>query len=199
MALSKVSHGLKAVISKDQLTSYWELVKIVERYGIPECESLEYAKRAWNDHEVYRKSPPVPGAKSLLKILHELAIPHVFISSRPPNFLYTTREWFAESMPWVDPETVILGRKEGISGAEFKAAVVNKLNIRLHIEDTMEEALGVAEATPAKVLIVPQPWNLNEATNNPNIKILGPYSETSGVWPVLRFLSSKEAAFFLQE
>lgn len=91
-ALKKASHDLKTYIPKEQLTSYWELAEIARQRGIEKAESLEYARQVWNDNEVFRNSPPLPGARSLTRLLHELSIPYVFISSRPPDFWDTTRE-----------------------------------------------------------------------------------------------------------
>lgn len=102
-------------------------------------------------------------------------------------------------MPWVNPANIILGRKEGMSAAEFKSSMVTKCNVRLHVEDSFEDALGIVQETNCKVLLVPQPWNLSEVTDDPRIRFLRPYSETSGVWPVLRFLASNDAALFIRQ
>lgn len=197
-ALNHASHGLKKVIDKNQLISYWELDNISRINGIPAEKSLEFTKGVYNRYDVYRSSPQMPGIKSLLEILNEIEVPYVFISSRPPEFIDATRSWFAEIFPWVPPENIILGRREGMTGGEFKSGVINNWNVVLHIEDATEEANEIVRNTPAKVLMVPQPWNVDEIIEDPKVKYLGPYTDTSGVWPVIRFLSSNEAKLFLQ-
>jgi hypothetical protein len=201
LALRNVSRrlGLQSVIPKERLTSYWELVKIAQHYGIAEDEALEYARSSWNDHEVYQNSPAMPGIRSLLEIFRYVQIPHIFISSRPPEFLETTQIWFGMTFPWINLESIILGRAEGMSGGEFKTGAVKKYGVVLHLEDAPEEAIPIVEQTSARVILVPQPWNLQEEISHPQIKTLTRhYSEVAGVWPVLRFLASPEARDFLR-
>lgn len=197
-ALHKVSHHLRAAVSKHQLITYWELVKIVSDHGIEGSMALKFAKDAWNERSVFLNSPLMPGASTLLETLHEIQVPHIIVSSRPPEFLDETMEWFDSNFPWIKADNIVLGRDKGMTGGEFKRSVVEKFGIKVHIEDAYEEALEIANKTPARVLLVPQPWNANEHINHPRIKFLGPYDDNVGVWPVMRFLASSEAWSFLR-
>lgn len=190
LALNYVSHDFKKVILKENLRSYWELASIAEANGISADKAVEYAKNAWNRHEVYLNSPIMPGITPLIEIFESAGFPYFFISSRPPEFLETTQKWFAKKFPWVKKQNIILGRK---------IEAIKEHGIALHIEDAPEEALNIIHKTLARVLLVPQPWNLRERIDNPRIRQLGPYSDTAGVWPVLRFLASPNAKEFLND
>jgi hypothetical protein len=111
--------------------------------------------------------------------------------------LEATREWFARELPWVKPENIILGRKEGMAGGDFKSDMINRFGVALHIEDAVEEAKTIAQETRARVLIVPQPWNDHDRFLHPRIKYLGESSCSNGSWSVIRFLSSPQAKDFL--
>lgn len=197
VALKNVSRELGKVILKEDITSYWELAKIGVANGMSEQEAMSFARRAWNQHEVYANSPPVPGIKTLLDIFDQTDTDYIFISSRPIEFEQTTRDWFKKTFPWVESRNIILGRKEHFGAGDFKAKVITERGIKLHIEDALEEALVIADVARVPVIIVPQPWNIREKVDNPRIKHLKEYSDTSGVWPVLKFLVSSEAKNFL--
>lgn len=197
LALNHASHELKKVVLKEKLTDYWELANIARANGVSDEKALGFAKNAWNRHDVYLNSPTMPGIATLLEIFNGIDIPYFFISSRPVEFLKTTHAWFAKMFPRVKEENIVLGRPEGVSGGVFKSAEIRKRRILLHLEDALEEASIIVDKTPAGVLVIPQPWNVSEKTDNPRIKQLGPYSDTAGVWPVIRFLASHEAKEFL--
>jgi len=190
-ALAKVSRelGLRSVIAKERITDYWGLVKIIQHYGVSEEAAWKLARGAWNTESVFLESPPMPGISSLLKIFRDLEMPYVFISSRPAEFLNVTQTWFAKTFPWVNPENIILGRK--------KPEVVKEYNVGLHLEDSAEEALAIVRESSAKVILIPQPWNLSDDTFHPQIERVGPYSQLAGVWPAIRFLASHGAKDFL--
>lgn len=198
-ALITLSRKLELVnpIRKHQMITYWELKKISERHLIPPDESLEFSKSAWNNVPVYKESPRMPGITSLLKILHDIDYPHLFISSRPTDFLATTHEWFGKYFKWIDSEAIIIARPDHMSGEVFKTSEVLSRGVGLHIEDSPEEALAIAAGTTAKVLVVPQPWNTTHLFDHARTKYLGPYNESAGSWPVLKFLASNEAYDFL--
>lgn len=196
MALKKASQSLGKVILVEHLTKYLELANIAQKNGIPADKALEFSKGAWNNDDVYLNSPEMPGARILLETLDQLKIPYIFISSRPVEFEDVTRKWFKNTFPLVPSKNIILGRKEGVHGGDFKAQMAQKFGVGLHIEDAMEEAVIIADKAKIPVLVVPQPWNA-EAIENDRIKLLGVYSPYAGTWPVLRFLAKKEAkAFF---
>ena len=199
LALNKISHTLRKNIQKEDLVTYWELAKIAKDNGVDPDKAMELAKSAWNDDEVYANAPAMPGIKSFLQMLNEAALPYLFISSRPVEHLEATREWFRKELPWVKPENIILGRKEGMSGGEFKSGMINRYGVALHIEDAVEEAKTIAQETPAHVIIVPQPWNDNGRFVHPRIKYLGESSYSNGSWSVIRFLSGPQAKDFLSD
>lgn len=200
LALNKVSHDLGKVVHKEDLTTYWELANIVAKEKeLDQAPAMEYAKGVWNSAEVYSNAPEMHGVTHLFKMLNEAEIPHVFISSRPIEFYDDTRKWFAQKFPWIDPENIILGRKEGMAGGDFKSGMVNKLGVALHIEDAVEEAKIIVQETSAHVLIIPQPWNDDGRFIHPRIKYLGKSSYSNGSWPVIRFLSSSQAKDFLSD
>lgn len=195
LALRNVSQELKKVITKEMLTTYWQLAKIAEENGVPKEKSLAFAQGAWNRHDVYLNAPPMPGVTALLETFDDNQIPYLFISSRPVEFTETTVEWFAKTFPQVKSENIILGRKKEMGGGEFKADMAKKYNVGFHIEDAMEEAIVIAEAG-VPVILVPQPWNEQEVPTHPRIKHLGAHSHSDGSWPAVRFLRSKEAKEF---
>ena len=157
---------------------------------------MEFSKGAWNNDDVYRNAPEMHGARTLLEVFNELKVPYVFISSRPVEFEDVTREWFKNTFPLVPSGNIILGRKEGVHGGDFKAQMIQKFGVGLHIEDAMEEAVIIADTAKIPVLVVPQPWNAQEDVDHVRIKLLGEYSQYAGTWPVLRFLAKKEARDF---
>lgn len=197
LALNRVSHQLGKVIQKKELITYWELANIAKKNGILEHEAMKFATGAWNSDDVYLNAPVMPGISTLLEFFNEIGIPHVFISSRPMEFEDTTDKWFEKTLPKEKIESIILGRKEGTSGGEFKADMINKYRVALHIEDATEEAEIIVKKTNACVLIVPQPWNEKERFEHPRIKYLQDYSKKEGSWPALYFLASEEARDFL--
>lgn len=195
LALRNASQELKKVITKEMLTTYWQMAKIAEENGVSKEKSLAFAQGVWNRHDVYLNAPPMNGITALLEAFDDNKIPYLFISSRPVEFTETTKEWFAKTFPQVDSENIILGRKKEMGGGEFKANMVKKYNVGLHIEDAMEEAVVIAE-TGVPVVLVPQPWNEQENIIHPRIKHLGAHSYSEGTWPAVRFLRSKEAKEF---
>lgn len=198
LALRGVSERFGRVVSKEELVDYWYLAKIAMQHGIPQAESLEFARGAWNRHDVYLNSPPMPGIGTVLEVFAKAGVFPKFISSRPEEFLDTSREWFKNTFPgMVKPEDIILGRKEGMSGGQFKSDMAKKYGIGLFVEDAPEEAIAIAESG-VRVLIVPQPWNIQQKIDHPNVKHLGEYLDSmDGSWPILRFLLSQEAKSFL--
>ncbi len=195
LGLRNASEHLRKVILKEWLTTYWQLANIAKENGIPEADAMSFAKGVWNRHDVYLNAPPMPGIKTLLETFDKIGVSYVFISSRPVEFLDTTREWFRNTFPQVKGENIILGRAEGMTGGKFKADTARSLNLGLFIEDAPEEAVVIAGAG-IPVLLVPQPWNANEKIDSPLIKRLGDYDHTAGTWPVLRFLATSEAKEF---
>ncbi|HLE48559.1 MAG TPA: hypothetical protein VI819_00795 [Patescibacteria group bacterium] len=200
-ALNNASHIFKKVIFKSDLKTYWELDKIARANGIAESDSMRFTKSLWNTHDTYADSPKVYGFDSMLRMVNEISksedLNYYFISSRPPEFLETTQNWFLQKYPFVNTENIKLGRPKGMSGGIYKSMMINQFDIGLHFEDVVDEALEIVKYTNCKVIIVPQPWNINELTESPRIKRLDTYSYFSGVWPVLRFLSSPQARQFL--
>jgi uncharacterized HAD superfamily protein len=197
LALNNVSHALGKVIHREDLRTYWELANIAKRNGMDPDRAMAFAKDAWNNDYVYQNAPVMPGITTFLQLLNEASVPHKFISSRPVDFKKTTRKFFKNEFPWEKPGDIILGRREGMDGGLFKACMINKYNIALHIEDAIEEAEVIVRETNAHVLIVPQPWNDEERFEHPRIKYLGSSAESNGTWPVLRFLAGSEAKDFL--
>jgi len=195
LALRKVSQTIGKVVLHEHLKTYWELANIAEKNGMTADKAMAFSKSAWNDDNVYRNAPEMPGARTLLEAFNELKIPYIFISSRPVEFESVTREWFKNTFPWVPAENIVLGRKERVNGGDFKAKTVQKFGVGLFIEDAMEDAMVIADKAKVPVLVVPQPWNTQEDGYN-RIKLLGEYSQHPGTWPVLRFLLSKEAKDF---
>lgn len=183
--------------TRDDLVSYWEMVNLVRKNGVPEENCLEHAKSLWNNDSVYSLSPEVPGIGILLKILKDINSPVIFNSSRPSEFYKVTCEWFAGKFPWIDPDAIIMQRPDGMSGEEYKPRVVREKNVGLHIEDAASEAEAIALGTSAKVILVPYPWNIGTRVDNANVMQLEGYSDASGVWPVIRFLASPQARDFL--
>ena len=175
LALRNVSRSFGKVILKEHLKTYWELAKIAEKNGVQAAQSLNFAKDAWNNEEVYMNSPEMPGIRALLEVLHEIEIPHTFISSRPLEFEDVTKSWYKDKFPWISGDNIILGRKEGVSGGLFKAQMIRKYNVGLHIEDTMDEANEIAKIAQIPILVVPQPWNTQEVITDPMVKLLGKY------------------------
>jgi len=203
LALNHAAHNLKMIKPPlvKNLIGYWELINIVQANGMSDRDqATKYAKALWNNDNVYLRSPAMLGITTLLKIFNEVHLPYIFISSRPVEFLSVTQEWFAQTLPWVKSEDVILGRPEEVSGGYFKAAMITKHRVLLHIEDGLEEAQEIVEKTPAGVIIVPQPWNIGQRINHPRIKQFRPqeYEVTKGIWPVIKFLASSDARTFLQ-
>lgn len=190
LALNKVSHTFGKVINREELSSYWELAKIVQKNGVPEDDALEFAKGAWNDDYVYLNSPLMPGIADLLKMFNEASVSYKFISSRPIKFADTTFEFLNKQFSWIKPEDIIIGRKEGENGGDFKANMIDRYNVALHIEDAVEEARLIVRNTNAHVLIVPQSWNDYDRFEHPQIKYFESYVNSNGVWPVVRFLMS---------
>jgi len=197
LALKRASQSLGKVILKEHLTTYWELAKIVQKNGISEDKAMDFSKDAWNNYEVYRKAPEMLGIRTLLEVFNEIKVPYLFISSRPIEFEDVTREWFKKRFSWIPGENIILGRKEGVHGGDFKAQTIQEFGVRLHIEDATEEAQIIVQKTGAHVLMVPQPWNRTEIFDHPRIKYLGDFAQVNGSWPVLKFLASREAKQFL--
>src|SRR4030042_2457549 len=196
LALRNVSRAFGKVVLKEEIKTYWGLVDIVEKNGVSKDRSLDYAKEAWNNNEVYSKSPEMPGIRALLEVFNEIKVPYKFFSARPPGFKSVTKSFFKEKFPWVPNKNIILGRKEGVSGGLFKALMIKKHNVGLFIEDAPEEAEEIVKYAQIPVLIVPQPWNAQENITHPMIRLLGKYSERDGTWPVLRFLAGKDAKSF---
>jgi uncharacterized HAD superfamily protein len=198
LALNKASYGIGKIIQREDLKTYWELAEIAKKNGIAPEKAIEFALSAWNDDYVYANAPVMPGITDLLQMFNEVSVPYLHISSRPVEFLDTTKKFFENAFfPFINSENIILGRKEGVSGGDFKAEMINKYNVGLFIEDSTEEAEIIVKNTDAKVIIVPQPWNEKVRFEHPRIKYLGSYKESNGSWSVLRFLASKEANKFL--
>src|SRR3989344_960606 len=92
LALRNVSQELKKVITKEMLTTYWQMAKIAEDNGVPKERSLAFAQGVWNRHDVYLNAPPMLGVTTLLEAFDDSEIPYLFISSRPVEFTETTIE-----------------------------------------------------------------------------------------------------------
>ncbi len=182
---------------KEELVTYWELVEICKKEGVDPSKAHDFAKGLWNNRNVYRDAPEVPGSKSLLRILKAIEQPIIFVSSRPDVFIDTTNTWFNSTFPWIGNKDIYLGRQHSQEGGVYKSGVIQALNVQLHFEDALEEAKDIISSTEAKVIIVPQPWNLVCDFESQKMKTFSSYSADAGMWPVIRFLASPEAAEFL--
>ncbi|OGM11487.1 hypothetical protein A2Z22_00355 [Candidatus Woesebacteria bacterium RBG_16_34_12] len=198
-ALDYASLKLNRTIVMDELTDYWKLASMAIKNGMSEEEAYSFAKIAFNRNEVYQFSPRVPGIASLLKIFRDLEIPHVSISSRPSEFLDITKKWFFENFPWIDPKNIIMDRPRGMPGGDYKASVIEKEGVLLHIDDALEEVEIIVDKTRACILMPSLPWNIHKEVNHPRIKKVGnvSISNSPNVWPVISFLASSEAKQFL--
>lgn len=200
-AFNKASYKLNVQIFKEQITNYWKLKEIAEANGIPTDKSLSFAKNAYNDDQVYRESSEMPGMRSLLKIFGN-KIPYIFYSARPIEYIDVTQDWFGKKFPFVDFEKINIGRKKGTSGGLYKSSIVKEKNIKLCLDDSIEETLEIAANTRAKSIIVPQPWNMLDQVNHPQIKYVTDFIESendiSTIWPIIRFLKDNSAADFLK-
>lgn len=198
LALRNASERVKQVILRDHVTSYWELVNVGKQHGMTDLEAIEFATSSYNNHDVYLNAPLMAGIKPFLEILQIIKKPHLFGSARPVEFAQTTKDMFARKLPWIKPESIFLGRKEWMSGGEYKSSLINNYGIGLYIEDSIAEANEMARRTDALILLVPQPWNKNEKIENTKrVHRLGEYDENAESWPILRFLATREARKFL--
>ncbi len=197
IALTGVSHKIGKSLAINDLVTYWELKNIVKNHGFDEAAALQVALTAWNNENVYLNSPTMPGISTLLRMFNEIGVSYKFISSRPTEFADVTKVFFNKAFPWVDPKNIILGRKDGEHGGDFKARMIKELGVVLHVEDALEEARVIIRDTNAKVLVVPQPWNENGRFEDPKIKYLGHHAEGKYSWTVLRFLAGNEVRSFL--
>lgn len=197
LALNNASHFLGKNISVEEVNKYWGLIDIAVKNGINKEDAQIFARTAWNNHQVYSYSPIMEGSLNLLRIFNEACVPYMFISSRPTEFKADTKRWFENNLPWVDPNSIIVERFGSADGGAYKADIINKYGIVLHIEDALEEAKTIVEETGSKVIVVPQPWNDHDQFIHPNIKYLGKFDYSEGTYPVIKFLASDSAKDFL--
>jgi hypothetical protein len=142
LALNNASHGIGKNIQRDELITYWELAEIAKKNGVAHEKAKEFALNAWNNNYVYSKAPVMPGMTDLLQMFNEASVPYLHISSRPVEFLDVTKEFFKNNFSFIDPENIILGRKDGISGGVFKSEMIKKYNVGLFIEDAIDRRKG---------------------------------------------------------
>lgn len=188
-AILLASHELQVPISYSMLTSYWELANIAQKKPRMIKDPFEFARITFNQSKNFLESPPLPGAISFLKILRQSGINPFFISSRPAQFLEETLHWFGENLPWINPQVIHLKHNPDEDASEFKSRKIRELNVKLHFEDSLEEAERIA-AQGINVILVPHPWNSSFNRQRGRIgKILRPTTEGyNGMWPVLDLL-----------
>lgn len=194
----RASHEFKKEINRADLKTYTEMASIAERHGMCPDDAIEYARRVWNNDDLYLNSPPNAGMTSLLKLLYEVDYPHVFITSRAVEFRSVTEAFFRNKFPWIEPKNIIMGKAHHEPGGLFKSEMIKRNNVALHIEDCLEEAEIIVDKTSARLIIIPQPWNENFKIEHPRIKYLGSHLDSSGSWPLVRFLTSQSAKEFLR-
>lgn len=199
LALNNASHKFGKYIDINELKTYWALADITQKHlGTSADESMVIAISLWNNDYVYGESPLMPGILNLLTMFNEAKIPYIFISSRPAEFLETTKKYFEKNLPFVNPENIIMTRVNPNPGGAYKAAMIDKYGVGLHIEDSFEEAKSIVGATPARVIMIPQPWNDHDRFEHARIKYLGSFVDPSvGSYPLLKFLGSLDAREFL--
>ena len=117
-----------------------------------EAENLE--EYVWFNSDFLRQAKPAPGAVEMCDwfVEHEIDL-HV-ITSRRPNLLSSTVDWYQEHVPSLKSENIHLQTTSEMEGGIFKAFMVGKLEIGVYFEDVPQLALDVLNYSNAFVVLM---------------------------------------------
>lgn len=161
-ALSRINSKLGSSFVPEDLVSYWSTIDLLESNFKNQVKNpQEFAVENWNHPSVILNALPVSGALILSKYLFDNGVNAYRITSRPSTLREVTLGWYQKYMPWVDRSRICI-QAEGVEiRPDFKVDMIKKYKVTLHFEDSWEQAVEITKNTPAKVVLVPQPWNNN--------------------------------------
>lgn len=134
-------------------------VDLVAKYLKDVRDPKKFATEIWNSNANLSTTHVVSGALILSRFLFEKGINIPRITSRPSYTRDVTLEWYAQKMPWIKPEQIIMQTKSDNINFSFKVDQIKKLGIELFFEDSFEHAVNIVENTDAKVVLIPHYWN----------------------------------------
>jgi len=169
-AIAKLNRNLGTNYGVGDLVSYWSMVDLVKKARPGIEDPKQYAINLWNSDDVFGVALPELGSWILSKYLDEIKIGIYRVTSRPSSVSDVTFDWYRRFMPWVNPELIHI-QKGQKHNARFKADTISGLGVELHFDDSVEDAKYIVSRTSARVVLIPQPWNLNREIAEPRILI----------------------------
>lgn len=129
---------------------------LVRNFGWQEKRALDYELYVWTEPEMVKDARPMPGARMFTQELTKMGVPFFVYSSRKPALKETTFETFAKWFPWINAEQILLRDENNshVPGPVFKAYVVSKKGITLHIDDDYLHILDVLNLTRASAVLL---------------------------------------------
>lgn len=106
---------------------------------------------------------PVEGARGVLEKLkknHELIV----ITGRAKSIMVKTKEWIGHYYPDIFSQIVCTDVHQ-LNGGKDKGEICKELGVNLLIDDYLKYAMECANVG-IRVLLLKQPWNINEQINN---------------------------------
>ncbi len=123
--------------------------------GMSSNEAMETNNRLWYSPDILFKAKPVKAAIEFLEKAYQLKSDIVIASSRTPNLLESTVEWYRKYAPFIKPEKVIVGLPDMHDGAVSKAVMVQLLKRKMHVEDVPAHAkLILQHSTSTRVFLL---------------------------------------------
>jgi len=121
---------------KDEIEDYYYIRALLKKIGIPEEEILSFREELYlppNKHQVYERSPVIPGAVEVVNGVCRIGHQPFAVTSRPPGLEKTTEEQLrAAGIVWIKGDwaeggNILIRDKyywEKMSSAEFKLRVI---------------------------------------------------------------------------
>lgn len=127
----------------------WDTVKIwCKECGLTSSQAEDVNNEIWYTEKNLFSAIPLPGAKQLFETAKEFGVKIPIISSRRSEFRESTIKWYQKYFPGlVSSEQIFTCLPDIRKGIISKIYLLNFHNIKVHVDDSTEQAEKILSAT----------------------------------------------------
>ena len=122
--------------------------------GWPQQRAIDLENYVWFDPSFLMQAEVLPGAEKFTSKLVDLKIPFKVITSRRPQLIKSTYEWYEEKLPKIPRQNISIWPTVEMKGGILKSFNINMFNLGAMFEDVPEQAMDIASNTDAYIFLL---------------------------------------------
>jgi hypothetical protein len=122
--------------------------------GMSMVDAEDLEEYVWFNPDFLRQAKPIPGAIEMCRWLTDHGIHLRVITSRRPNLLESTIDWYREHVSNLKLGNIHLQTTGEMEGSIFKAFMISRLGADVYFEDVPQHALDILNYTNASVVLL---------------------------------------------